>query len=185
MRYNLPQDQIERLEEIGFKWKVVDHDKKFDQRCLELEAFKKEFGHCRVPHGWSVDPNFGNWCNAMRVAYNQLQQGIPTIRNISQDRIERLDAIGFIWKLADFDKRFEQHCHDLEAYKRKFGHCNAPQRYSADPSLGRWCKNIRVTYNRLKQGKPAMLNISQDQIDRLEDIGFKWIGCRGRGKNYL
>ena len=183
---NLPQDRIERLEALGFKWKVVDFDKQFQKRCLDLEAFKRKFGHCNIPQRYSVDPSLGSWCTSMRVAYGQIQQGKPTNRNLSQDRIERLEEIGFKWKIADFDKKFEQRClfleaskrkfvkrcHDLEAFKKKFGHCNVP--YSVDPSLGTWCKEMRFSYNQIQQGKPAKCNLSQDRIERLEEIGFKW-----------
>jgi len=43
--HTLTQDQIERLEEIGFKWKIRET---FEQRCRDLEAFKRDFGHCHV-----------------------------------------------------------------------------------------------------------------------------------------
>jgi len=42
---NLTKRQIERLEEIGFKWKGTDIETTFEQRCHDLEAFKSEFGH--------------------------------------------------------------------------------------------------------------------------------------------
>jgi hypothetical protein len=85
-----------------------------------------------------VDPSFGQWYSSMRVAYNHIQQGKPTTRNFSQDRIEHLEEIGFKLNAVDFDKNFEQRClhldafkrnfgkrcHDLEAFKKKFGHCN-------------------------------------------------------------
>jgi len=69
---NLSQDQIERLEEIGSKWKAMEI---FEQRCHDLEAFKGEFGHCYVPCQYSVNPSLGNWRNTMRCAYNQIQRG--------------------------------------------------------------------------------------------------------------
>jgi len=174
--HNLSQDRIERLEEIGFKWKVVDFDKKFEKRCLDLEAFKKKFGHCDVPQQYSVDPSLGRWCSRMRYTYNQIQQGKPTKIKLSQDRIERLEKIGFKWKVVDSDKKFEKHCQDVETFKKKFGHCDVPGQYSADPSLGSWCSTMRHTYHLVQQGKPTQPNLSQDRIERLEEIGFKWKG---------
>lgn len=44
--FNFTQDHIMRLEEIGFKWKIMVT---FEQRCRDLEAFKSEFGHCNAP----------------------------------------------------------------------------------------------------------------------------------------
>ena len=53
---NLTQDQIERLEEIGFKWELTNQTL-FEQRCHGLEIFKSEFGHCNIPWKFSVNPS--------------------------------------------------------------------------------------------------------------------------------
>jgi hypothetical protein len=54
----------------------------------------------------------------MIVAYNQIQQGKPTRYSLSQDQIERLEEIGFKWKLVDYGKTVVQRCcHDLEESK--------------------------------------------------------------------
>jgi len=164
---NLTQDQIERLKEIGFKWNATET---FEQHWHDLEAFKSEFGHCNVPYKYSVNPSLGNWCSNMRCTYNQIQQGETPKRNLTQDQIERLEEIGFKWKVK---KTFEQKCHDLEAFKSEFGHCNVPSNYSANPSLGKWCSNIRCSYNQIQQGQTPKRNLTQDQIERLEEIGFK------------
>ena len=109
---------------------------------------------------------------------HQIQQGKPQQRNLSQYQIERLGEIDFKWKAVDFDKKFEQRCLDLEAFKKKFGHCNAPPSYSVDRSLGNWCTTIRYTYNQIQQGKPTKSNLSQDRIECLVEIGFEWKGQR-------
>ena len=45
-----------------------------------------------------------------------------------------------------------------------------------NPLLGQWYSKIRYAYNKIQQGKTPMSNLTQDQIVRLEEIGFKWIG---------
>jgi len=86
----------------------------------------------------------------------------------------RLGEIGFKWKPTYYQEIFEQRCRDIEAFKSEFGHCNVKRNNSADPSLGRWCKNARYSYNKIQQGQIPKSNLTQDQIDRLEEIGFKW-----------
>jgi len=93
-------------------------------------------------------------------------------------------AVGAGKRKSDLGMKFEKGCLDLESFKKKFGHFNVPQRYSADPSLENWCKAMRHTYHRIQQGKPTMHNLSQDRIERLEEIGFKWKGD-GIHKRYL
>ena len=69
----------------------------------------------------------------MRYTYNQIHQGQTPRINLTQDQIERLEQIGFTWKVQE---TFEQRCRDLEAFKSEFGHRNVPWKFSADPSLG-------------------------------------------------
>jgi len=107
----------------------------------------------------------------MRCAYNQIQQGQTPSRNLTQDQIERLEEIGFKWKLRE---TFEQRCHDLEAFKSEFGHCNVSSKNSVNPSLGNWCSKMRCAYNHIQQGQTPKINFTQDQIERLEKIGLKW-----------
>ena len=143
----------------------------FEGRCKQLIDFIDEFGHCNVPFRYSADPSLGQWCSTMRYSYNQIQQGQTPKRNLTKDQIDRLEEIGFRWKVQ---KRFEQRFRDLEAFKNKFGHCNVSRKYSADPSLGYWCGTMRYTYNKIQQGQTARNNLTHDQIERLEVIGFKW-----------
>jgi len=92
---NLQPYRIEQLEEIGFKWHA--HDASFHKRCHELMAFRKEFGHCNVPRTYQDIPSFGIWCDSMSYAYRRLQKGKKIRSNLSQDRIKRLEEIGFKW----------------------------------------------------------------------------------------
>jgi hypothetical protein len=105
----------------------------------------------------------------MRCYYNQRQQENTSKGNLTQVQIERLEEIGFKWNAQD---TFEQRCRDLEAFKSEFGHCNVPFRYLVDLSLGQWCNTMRY-YNKIQQGRTPRSNLTQDQIARLEEIGFK------------
>ena len=66
-----------------------------------------------------------------------------------------LDRLGVPW-----DERYGQ----LTAFKAQHGHCNVPQHYPDNPSLGRWCAKQRDERNTL----------TQDRIARLETLGFVW-----------
>ena len=145
--------------------------KRFEGRFKQLIDFIDEFGHCNVPVKYSVDPSLGQWCINTRCAYKKIQQGQTTDRILTQDQIERLEEIGFKWNAHE---TFEQRCHDLKAFKSQFGHCNVPWKYSVDPSLGQWCSTTRCAYNKIQQGKTPKRNLTQDQMERLEEIGFKW-----------
>jgi hypothetical protein len=110
----------------------------------------------------------------MRGAYNNIQKGMKANRNISRDRIERLEEIGFQWQGVDYDEAFDKRCCMLIAFKEEFGHCNVPFRYAKNPSLGSWCSSMRGTYNNIQKGMKTNLKLPQDRIERLEEIGFQW-----------
>ena len=46
---------------------------------------------------------------------------MKTHRNISQDRIERLEEIGFQWQGVDYDGAFKKRCRELTSFKEQFG----------------------------------------------------------------
>ena len=71
------------------------YEELFEKHCQDLIVFKERFGNCNVP---SLYPQLGNWCSHMRTAYKTIQKGIKTNSNLSQDRIARLEEIGFKWK---------------------------------------------------------------------------------------
>ena len=153
--------------------KVKRITESFEGRCKQLIDFKGKFGHCNIPQKYSVNPSLGKWCDTMRYIYNKIKQGPKPERNLTQDQIERLEEIGFKWKLANKTK-FEQRCHDLEAFKSEFGHSNVPFRSSAHPALGRWCSAIRCAYNQLQQGQKPKRALS-----------FHPRSCRAFGKDWF
>ena len=60
------------------------------------------------------------------------------------------------------------------AFKAKYGHCNVPQQ-GADASLGQWCSQLRVSYKKIQNNqKPTKMKLSDEQIQRLNDVDFKW-----------
>ena len=153
----------------------------FEERCNQLLRFKEEFGHCIVPNYYSDNPSLGHWYNAMRCAHNRIKKGSKTDRNLSPsktdrnlspDRIERLEDFFFKWHVHDAS--FEKRCHELVAFKKEFGHCNVPRSYKGNPSLRNWCNIMRNAYSKKQKGNKIRSNLSQDRIERLEEIGFEW-----------
>jgi len=90
-----------------------------------------------------------------------MQKGMTANHYFSNDRIERLEEIGFEWEInvTLFEKRY----HELIAFKEKFGHCNVPRRYANNPSLGSWSSNMRTAHRRMQKG---MKITRQDRASR-------------------
>ena len=81
---NLSKERINSLKEIGFSWEV--HNDGWEAKFKQLEEYKAENGHCNVPQS---HPELGIWVNTQRSLYKK--------GNLLDDRIKRLQDIGFQW----------------------------------------------------------------------------------------
>ena len=71
--------------------------------------------------------------------------------------------------IKSFDERFN----DLMSFKAKYGHCDVSQR-GEDASLGRWCTKLRGSYKKMQLNQKPEMKLSDEQIQRFSDAGFKW-----------
>jgi hypothetical protein len=160
----LSQERIGVLEALGFVWDMLEHDY---QRGLDyLKAYKAEHGHCRVPSKSRTEDGFmlGTWCAHRRSNYNRSQ--------LSQERIDALEALGFIWHPLEED--YQRGLGYLKAYKAEHGHCRVPSKSRTEDgfALGSWCAHRRSNYKKSQ--------LSQERIGALEALGFVWYPKIGR-----
>ena len=70
---------------------------KWDTKFNELVAYKDMHGgSCNVPFRYAENPQLGNWVSTQRKQYKKFQQD-PSTSQMTQERIERLESIGFEW----------------------------------------------------------------------------------------
>ena len=71
---------------------------KWDTKFHELVAYKDAHGgSCNMPtRGYAENPQLGTWVSNQRAQYNKFQQD-PSTSHMTQERIERLESIGFEW----------------------------------------------------------------------------------------
>ncbi|MDC0175566.1 Helicase associated domain protein [Planctomycetaceae bacterium] len=157
----LSDDRIKRLEALGVVW---------DRRVAKWEAhfellvvFKENNGHCNVPQTYVVDGyKLGTWVNVQRTCYKKQRN-----KNISPERIKRLEEIGFVWEARE--AKWQENVRLLKAYKDEYGDCNVPRSYQVDgKQLGAWVKNIRNGY------RSSTRNITPERVKSLESLGFDW-----------
>jgi len=116
-----------------------------------LVRFKDLNGHTRAPRT-SYD-KLGEWVDQQRYQKNLL----------TPQQIQKLDAIGMVWKVKDtWQAMFER----LKDYKKRFGNCLVPQHYTADPKLGGWVQEQR------RNKKQNVL--PEERETQLEALGFIW-----------
>jgi hypothetical protein len=102
---------------------------------------------------------------------------------LSQDRIAKLEAIGFQWKVKKppigWERRFQQ----LVDYKNANGHCNVPQSFPPDRPFGRWVMKQRCEYSLKIRGEKSQLR--DDRVARLNALGFLWVAPCVRKKTFV
>ncbi len=175
----LSQERIARLDKIGFRWMARyrrdDAPKSFRKKILSDEALwdsmfagllkhKKRHGHCNVQPGDYADGRLHNWVRSRRAEGKRGQ--------LREDRRRRLDKLGFLWKGHNpaWDKKFAE----LLAYKKRFGHCDVPARWSENKSLAHWVDNQRCWR---RKGI-----LKEDRMKRLDEIGFSWMTLYNRDR---
>ena len=93
---------------------------------------------------------------------------------LSEERVEKLEGIGFIWDL--FEARWLEMAQLLVSYKKKFGDCLVEKDYkTADGvNLGSWVQKQRWAKKKR--------TLSKERVKILKDIGFVWVVGSGTSK---
>mmetsp|Transcript_384 Transcript_384/g.834 ORF Transcript_384/g.834 Transcript_384/m.834 type:complete len:531 (+) Transcript_384:441-2033(+) len=74
---------------------IKSRDARWIIRYNELLKFRREHGHCRVPHGYAPNRKLSWWVMNQRAQFAHRNQGKKTW--LTDDRIQLLNDIGFIW----------------------------------------------------------------------------------------
>ena len=146
----LDADKITRLDELGFVWDP--HDQAWEARFKELVAYKQEYSDCLVPISWK---------NKQLAVWVFTQRRIKRTATLPSDKIERLDALGFVW--TPVEQVWEERFRELAAYRQRHGDCLVPYTL-ANKQLATW-----VTTQRGHRDK-----LSMEKIKRLDALGFVW-----------
>ncbi|GFH43842.1 hypothetical protein CTEN210_00315 [Chaetoceros tenuissimus] len=180
--FKLTQERIDKLTKLGFKWKLV---KTYDDNMQDLQKFKDEHGHCEVPKKYPSNQTLANWCDARRRDYSSLKRGKKCHGRLPPDLIEKLNKMGFKWKLQlgrNPVKTYDDYLHDLQKFKDEHGHCEVPKKYPSNQTLANWCDARRRDYSSLKRGTKCFGRLPPDLIEKLNKMGFKWKLKTGRRK---
>mmetsp|Transcript_24358 Transcript_24358/g.35404 ORF Transcript_24358/g.35404 Transcript_24358/m.35404 type:complete len:311 (+) Transcript_24358:265-1197(+) len=176
----LTDEQIDRLEKVGFCWEVKGAVKQEDRNCNsdgddeardyiwniklgELCEFQSLHGHTDVP---SENRNLFQWISEQRFEYCRKELG--EYSTMTEEREKQLNEIGFQWKVEDLARN-----HDSKWCTYFDQLMEVEESSKTHKKLQKWCKSQRKQYRRLvKTGKSKKLN--RYQVLALQKIGFKW-----------
>ena len=153
-------DQRERLDSIGFKWRKLQLDEQWNDTFRQLVQYRDTYGDCNVPSRWKKSPALARWVHTQRTMYRN--------DRLLEGRKEKLENAGFVWDCNAMreDEAFHENYEKLVEYKCIQGHCNVPSKYRRDRSLGRWAAKMRELH--------ACQELDADRLKALNDIGFVW-----------
>jgi hypothetical protein len=99
IRGTLSSEKIAKLEELGFVWRKERKDS-WEEHFLQLIEFNERFGHCRVSRNWKENVKLGQWVQSLR--------RLKLSGRLSDDKIARLESIGFEWRLRQKEEGVSQ-----------------------------------------------------------------------------
>jgi hypothetical protein len=162
----LTDEMIEALESIGFQWNL-GRANWFEKNLEKLKEYKNQHGDCKVTNTDSAKFLYA-WCLKLR----KWKDSPDPLERLSSYQVQELDKLGFEWNNVrksepfSFDNGFNA----LKEYKEKHGHCNVAEK--DDRRLYSWCYKVRNTVTRVRDGKYPSLSLTEDQVQKLSDIGF-------------
>lgn len=85
--------RVKALEQLGFTWDT--HEASWDERFIELCAFKDFNGHCNVPSPYPENPKLGVWVKGQRRRYWQGKKKGRVLSGANAERVAKLKNLGF------------------------------------------------------------------------------------------
>jgi hypothetical protein len=158
-RQKLTLDRTQKLEEIEFKWDPFAEA--FERGFQETLKYKKDFGDSNASNKYITPEGY-----KLRVWQDDVRQRHRR-KKLTTDRIQRLEEIGFKW--SPHNEAFEKGVLETLKYKEQHGNPNSPYKWISPQGykLGVWQDNVRQRYKKRK--------LTPENIQRLEEIGFKWV----------
>lgn len=161
----LTAEQAAKLEKLGIRW---NHrlEAAWEKGFASAQKYRTEHGDLLVPVRYRDKNDFalGEW-----IVYNR-QRYLGG--NLTQNRIERLEAIGMVWSTSN--DLWEQNYAAATQYYLEHGDLEVPIKYEtpSDFGLGVWLGAQRAAH---KAGE-----LPQEQVERLDALGMDWTNRNDR-----
>ena len=161
----LTAEQATKLEKLGIRW---NHrlEAAWEKGFASAQKYRTEHGDLLVPVRYRDKNDFalGEW-----IVYNR-QRYLGG--NLTQNRIERLEAIGMVWSTSN--DLWEQNYAAATQYYLEHGDLEVPIKYETPSGfgLGVWLGAQRAAH---KAGE-----LPQEQVERLDALGMDWTNRNDR-----
>lgn len=154
----LSRARIDNLNLINFVWDI--NEVGWNQAFEDYRTFKAKYN--REPSNSSKDKTerfLAHWAVTQRSGYGKKKRATP------QNRIDKLNSIGFVWDLSETLWK-ESLKNYLEFRLKNNREPSNRSKNVIEMRSGSWTNRQRVEYNKNK--------LPEDRIEKLNSIGFKW-----------
>ena len=136
---------------------------RWERQYRAASEYYWEYGDLDIPAQYETPDGLklGRWLQRMRRDYKN--------NVLEKEYIERLEAIGITWDVAD--RQWEEFYETAKRYYQEYGDLRIAPGYTTPDGtrLGLWIQRMRKKYKQKK--------LPDGQIRRLETIGMRWDGA--------
>lgn len=161
----LTAEQAAKLEKLGIRW---NHrlEAAWEKGFASAQKYRTEHGDLLVPVRYRDKNDFalGEW-----IVYNR-QRYLGG--NLTQNRIERLEAIGMVWSTSN--DLWEQNYAAATQYYLEHGDLEVPIKYETPSGFGLW------VWLGAQRAAHKAGELPQEQVERLDALGMDWTNRNDR-----
>ena len=162
----LTAERIAALDKIGMSWQTL-HERQWDEQYEQAARYFAEHGDLKP--SLRKYPVLANWLAKQR---QKRRNGL-----LSDDRFEKLSAVGMVWELENaWERKYEL----AKEYYEEHGNLDIPAAYITEDGvrLGAWFWGVRSQY---RNG-----TLTEERIKKMEAVGIRWDSVQARNwmQNY-
>lgn len=150
----IEEDEYNLLLSLGVSFNT--NDDLWNYYIDRIQNFYKDHGYRNPTESEDME-----LCIFCRVQRRRKSDG-----KLSQEKIDLLNNINFIWESSDNSIKFNQRLEQLKEYISIYGDTRVPSRFPDFNNLGEWVKLMRT--------KKRKGSLPQCKIDALNALGFCW-----------
>ncbi|KAL7549721.1 hypothetical protein ACHAWF_012992 [Thalassiosira exigua] len=167
----------------------------FEQMFERFAKYKEEHGTCAVPKDWEPDPDLALWVARIRekrawmtkngMEYDEPRPGRPvTARMLTEERIKRLDALGFVWSAGAKHTPWEVKFQVCGRSKLGEGSASAATHFQSLPSFLNGFQELMDYYEEngrwpsQSMGRVGLFVHKQVRLNLLHSCTKQFVTCR-------
>jgi hypothetical protein len=134
----LPLDRVQKLEELGFKWRGTGNrrlcpaqEAMWQAQYQNLVEYRIKNGHCNVPR---KHPLLGDWVDRQRRRFDN--------QELATDRVDLLNKVGFVWRVGQGRSRSVDVGASSECVETTESHSPPEEKVEKIPAL--WEETIEI-----------------------------------------